>query len=326
MKKILLVDDEPNNLQVLRHIMKNYFKLIFATNGKKALEAAFKHQPDLVLLDIMMPGMDGYEVCEKLKANATTKDIPVIFVTAMGDVDDEVRGFDAGAVDYIKKPVSGPIVIKRTQTHLSLVRAKELEDSQKEAIFMLGEAGHYNDNDTGVHIWRMAAYSRVLAEAVGWPEYMSERMELSAPMHDTGKIGIPDAILQAPRKLTAEEWGIMKQHTVIGYEILRKCDTPIFVMAAEIAHYHHEKWDGGGYPAGLSGESIPESARIVALADVFDALTMNRPYKKSWSVEDSVAEIHRGSGNHFEPRLVEHFENILPEILKIKEKWDSEQR
>lgn len=322
MKKILLVDDEPNNLQVLRQILKNHYQLIFAPNGEKALEAATMHLPDLVLLDIMMPGMNGYEVCANLKASPTTKNIPVIFVTAMSDMDDEIKGFDAGAVDYIQKPVSGPIVLRRVQTHISLVRAQEFEDSQKAAIFMLGEAGHYNDTDTGVHIWRMADYSRALAEAVGWPEQMVERMELAAPMHDTGKIGTPDSILQAPRKLTADEWEIMKQHTVIGYDILRKSETPIFIMAAEIAHYHHEKWDGSGYPVGLSGDGIPESARIVALADVFDALTMKRPYKEPWSVDDSVVEIIRGAGGHFEPRLVELFENILPEIRRIKEKWD----
>lgn len=321
-KKILVVDDEPNNLQVLRQILKDYYQLMFASNGERALEAAVKHVPDLVLLDIMMPGMNGYQVCEKLRTNAATQHIPVIFVTAMSEVDDEARGFDVGGVDYIQKPVSGPIVLRRVQTHLSLVRTKELEASQKEAIFMLGEAGHYNDTDTGVHIWRMAAYARALAEAVGWTEQMNERIELAAPMHDTGKVGIPDAILKAPRKLTAEEWEIMKQHAEIGYKILSKSHTPLFVMAAEIALCHHEKWDGTGYPAGLAGEAIPESARIVALADVFDALTMKRPYKEPWSVEDSMAEIRKNSGSHFEPRLVETFETILPEMVKIKQTWE----
>jgi len=320
-KKVLIVDDEPNNLQVLKQILNERYKLIFATNGEKALEAAVKHRPDLVLLDIMMPGMNGYEACERLRATPATRDIPVIFVTAMSEVEDEARGFDVGAVDYIQKPVSGPIVLRRIETHLSLVRAQELENSQKAAIYMLGEAGHYNDTDTGVHIWRMAAYSRALAEAVGWPEHMLDRIELAAPMHDTGKIGIPDDILKAPRKLTAEEWEVMKHHAEIGYEILSKSNTPMFVMAAEIARCHHEKWDGSGYPAGLSGEAIPETARIVALTDVFDALTMKRPYKEPWSVEDSMTELRKNSGNHFEPRLVDMFEKILPEILSVKQKW-----
>jgi len=320
-KRILIVDDEPNNLQVLKQILNERYQLIFATSGEKALVAAVKHRPDLVLLDIMMPGMNGYEACERLRDAPTTKDIPVIFVTAMSEVEDEARGFDAGAVDYIQKPVSGSIVLRRIETHLSLVRAQQLENSQKAAIYMLGEAGHYNDTDTGVHIWRMAAYSRVLAEAAGWPEHMLDRIELAAPMHDTGKIGIPDDILKAPRKLTAEEWEVMKRHAEIGHEILRKSNTPMFVMAAEIARCHHEKWDGSGYPAGLSGEAIPEAARIVALADVFDALTMRRPYKEPWSIEDSVTEIRKNSEIHFEPRLVDLFEKILPEILSIKQKW-----
>lgn len=322
-KKILLVDDEPNNLQILRQILKEQYLLIFATNGQKALDAAVEHLPDLILLDIMMPGMNGYEVCERLKGDAATRVIPVIFVTAMRELEDEARGFDVGAVDYIQKPVSAPIVLRRVQTHLSLVRAQELEDSQREAIFMLGDAGHYNDSDTGVHIWRMAAYSRVLAEAVGWPEHRVEVLELAAPMHDTGKIGIPDAILKAPRKLTPEEWQIMKQHSQIGYDILHKCDTKIFSLAAEIALSHHEQWDGSGYPRGLVGANIPESARIVALADVFDALTMKRPYKNAWSVEDSVEEIRRSSGSHFEPRLVDTFASTLPLIVETKEEWDA---
>lgn len=324
-KKILCVDDEPNNLQVLRQILKDEYSLIFAPDGAKALDAAVKHQPDMVLLDVMMPDMSGYEVCEKLKANAATHKIPVIFVTAMSEMEDEARGFDVGAVDYIMKPVSGPVVMRRVQTHLNLVRAKELEDSQKAAIFMLGEAGHYNDTDTGVHIWRMSAYARALAEAAGWSGTLAERLELAALMHDTGKIGIPDGILKAPRKLTDEEWGKMKTHTVIGYNILKMSDTPIFHMAAEVALRHHEKWDGSGYPNGLSGDAIPESARIVAIADVFDALTMKRPYKEAWTVEAAMAEIRRSAGTHFDPRLADLFCTLQPEIEKIKREWDRRQ-
>ncbi|MBF0422604.1 MAG: response regulator [Magnetococcales bacterium] len=324
-RKILVVDDEPNNLQVLRQILRDHYQLLFAPSGARALEAAVQHMPDLVLLDIMMPDMNGYEVCQRLKANPITELIPVIFVTAMSEVEDEAQGFDVGAVDYIQKPVSGPIVLRRVATHLNLVRIQELEDSQREAIYMLGAAGHYNDTDTGVHIWRMAAYSRALADAAGWPDLLSESMELAAPMHDTGKIGIPDAILKAPRKLTSEEWEIMKQHPRIGYEILSKSDARVFVMAADIAYCHHEKWDGSGYPRGLVGEAIPASARIVAIADVYDALTMKRPYKLPWSSEDSLAEIKKGSGRHFDPRLVECFEAILPRIVQIKEKWAKEE-
>ena len=320
-KKLLAVDDEPNNLQVLRQILRSHYQLIFAASGEKAIEAAVTHQPDLILLDIMMPGMNGYQVCEKLKANAATRAIPVIIVTAMSEVEDEARGFDVGAVDYIQKPVSGPILLRRVETHLSLVQMHALEISHKQSIFMLGEAGHFKDNDTGAHIWRMAAYSCGLAAAVGWPEDRIERLRLAAPMHDTGKIGTPDAILKAPRKLTSDEWTIMKQHTEDGFNILSKSECDVFTMAAEIARYHHEKWDGSGYPAGLVGDGIPESARIVALADVFDALTMKRPYKEAWSIEDSMAEIRRGAGSHFEPRLANLFESILPELLRIKAEW-----
>ena len=321
-KKILLVDDEPNNLQLLRQILRSSYQLIFAHNGQSALAAVAAHHPDLILLDVMMPDLDGYEVCRRLKADPLMHDIPVIFVTAMGDVDDEAAGFDVGAVDYIHKPVSPAIVIRRVQTHLSLVHVKELEDSQREAIYMLGAAGHYNDNDTGLHVWRMAAYARALAEAIGWPEHLAERLELAAPLHDTGKIGIPDGILKAPRKLTAEEWVTMRQHSLIGYEILQCSHTPIFKMAAEIALYHHEKWDGSGYPKGLAGDNIPQSAQIVAIADVFDALTMKRSYKEAWSVEASLEEMRANSGTHFNPVLLTIFLNILPKILNIKKEWD----
>ena len=320
-KKLLVVDDEPNNLRVIGQILRDRYELIFATSGEEAIELAAQDLPDLILLDIMMPGMNGYEVCEKLKADPSTKEIPVIFVTAMSEVEDEARGFDAGAVDYIQKPVSAPILMRRVETHLSLVRVHELAESHRQAVFMLGEAGHYNDTDTGAHIWRMAAYARSLAAAAGWSDDLLERLELAAPMHDTGKIGIPDAILKAPRELTPEEWKIMQQHAEIGFDILSKSNSKLFAMAAEIAHHHHEKWDGSGYPDGLAGDAIPEAARIVALADVFDALTMKRPYKDPWDIEDTLAEIRKGVGSHFEPRLVDLFEKILPELLRIMEEW-----
>ncbi|WP_043648351.1 response regulator [Chitinilyticum litopenaei] len=322
MKKILIVDDEPNNLQVLRQVLRNHYQLYFATDGLKAIDAALRYRPDMVLLDIMMPGMDGYEVCLRLKQLSETAGIPVIFITAMCEYEDESRGFDVGAVDYIQKPISGPVVLRRVQTHLSLVRARALEDSQRDTICMMGMAGHYNDNDTGLHIWRMAAYSGLLARAIGWDEDMAERMELAAPMHDTGKIGIPDCILKAPRKLDADEWEIMKTHAQIGQLILSRGHSPLFALAAEIALTHHEKWDGSGYPQGLVGEQIPESGRIVALADVFDALTTKRPYKEPWTIDAASAEIWRGAGTHFDPQLVDAFFANLDEIVLLKQKWD----
>ncbi|WP_198782007.1 response regulator [Shewanella putrefaciens] len=325
MKKILIVDDEPNNLQVLRQVLRHSYQLYFATDGETALTIAEKHRPDLVLLDIMMPGMDGYQVCQRLKQNPLTSHAPVIFITAMAEMEDEARGFDVGAVDYIQKPICGPLVHRRVQTHLSLVRARELESSQRESIYMLGMAGHYNDTDTGQHIWRMAAYSAFLAKAAGWDEAAVERMELAAPMHDTGKIGIPDQILKAPRRLTPQEWQIMQSHAQIGYEILRRGHSPLFELAAEVALTHHERWDGTGYPNGLVGEAIPESGRIVALTDVFDALTTKRPYKEPWPIDDAVAEIRRGSGTQFDPRLVEIFCANLVEVMCIKLEWDEKE-
>jgi len=272
----------------------------------------------------MMPNMSGYQACEKLKANSKTEDIPVIIVTAMGDQEDETHGFDVGAVDYIQKTVSGPIVLSRVQTNLSLVRSKDLEALVKASILMLGEAGHYNDTDTdtGEHIWRMAAYSAAISRAAGWSVHQSEMLELAAAMHDTGKIGIPDEVLKAPRKLTADEWVIMKSHSQIGYDILSQSQNTIFLMAAEIALGHHEKWDGSGYPNGLVGGAIPESARIVAIADVFDALTMKRPYKEAWSIEKALDVIEQDAGTHFDPRLAKLFFEIMPEIIEIKEKWE----
>lgn len=319
--KILIVDDEPNNLKLLHQILKDKYQLIFATDGEKALAAAKSHCPDLILLDIMMPDIDGYEVCKNLKKSLDTVNIPVIFVTAMGEIEDEAKGFDMGAVDYILKPVSGPIVLRRVHTHLSLVQIDTLEQLARSSISMLGEAGHYNDTDTGVHIWRMAVYSSAIARASGWDKNKIELLELAATMHDTGKIGIPDGILKAPRKLTDEEWVIMKNHSQIGHDILQKSNNPVFKMAAEIALGHHEKWDGNGYPKGGAGEDIPESARIVAIADVFDALTMKRPYKEAWSIEKAVDVIKQESGKHFDPRLVEIFCEIQPEILQIKLSW-----
>lgn len=321
--KILVVDDEPNNLRLLQQILKKHYQLVFANDGQKALDIAKEHKPDLILLDIMMPKMSGYEVCKKLKLNPKTVNIPVIFVTAMSEIGDEAYGFDVGAVDYIPKPISAPIVLRRIKNHLSLVRVDALDELARASIFMLGEAGHYNDLDTGVHIWRMAAYSAAIAQSLGWSKERVKMLELAAPMHDTGKIGIPDGILKAPRKLSDDEWAVMKTHSQIGCDILGKSHNPIFQLAAEIALGHHEKWNGTGYPNGLSSTSIPESARIVAIADVFDALTMKRPYKDIWSDEKAIETIRISSGTHFDPNIVKAFCESLPEIIKIKGYWNT---
>ena len=316
---ILLVDDEPSNLKLLRRALSNDYELLFANNGDAALIAAEQHKPDLILLDVMMPGKNGFDVCNELKMNRKTENIPVIFVTAMGEQVNEKLGFDVGAVDFIIKPISIPIVKRRIKTHLSLVRTKDVEELATSAIKMLGEAGHYNDTDTGLHIWRMAAYASSLAKASGWSNQDAKLMELAAPMHDMGKIGVPDYILKAPRKLTDDEWLIMKSHTTIGHSILSKSGNPIFKLAAEIALSHHEKWDGSGYPNSLKGYEISESCRIVAIADVFDALTMKRPYKDAWSTEAALEYLAQNAGTHFDPHLVDLFIGIKDDIMKIKE-------
>lgn len=319
---LLIVDDEPANLAMLRGILKDDYSLMLARSGPEALELASKHRPSLILLDIQMPGMDGYAVCRALKADPATEAIPVIFVTMLSELGNEEAGFDAGCVDYLIKPVYAGIVQARVRTHLSLVQSTLVEKTCSAALAMLGKAGHYNDSDTGVHIWRMAAYARQLAEAVGWSKERCDLLEQAASMHDTGKIGIPDAVLRKPGKLDADEWAIMRTHSRIGYEILSSSDAPVFQLAAEIALRHHEKWDGSGYPDGLAGEDIPESARIVALADVFDALTMKRPYKDAWPVERALAALREDAGQHFDPSLAEAFEACLPRILEIKMTWD----
>jgi putative two-component system response regulator len=319
---ILVVDDEPVNLAAINQILSPDYSLVFASSGNDAIAAVKKHMPSLILLDVQMQDLSGYEVCEQLKADAQSKDIPVIFIMLLTDSWNEVEGFRAGAVDYIYKPVSPLVVKARIKAHLSMVQASRLEKSYHDAISMLGTAGHYNDTDTGVHIWRMAAYAKALAIACGWSKQRAETLELAAPMHDTGKIGIPDAILKKPGKLDPDEWTIMKTHTVIGHGILSRSDASVFTLAAEVALRHHERWDGTGYPDGLKGDAIPESARIVAIADVFDALTMKRPYKEPWSVEKVMATIKDSAGSHFEPRLVACFEGILSQILAIKQTWD----
>ncbi|RED52099.1 HD-GYP domain-containing protein [Aestuariispira insulae] len=335
--KILLVDDEPANLALLKGILEEDFELFFAKEGIRAIELAQEHAPDIALLDIMMPGMNGYEVCTALKKDCRPLDIAVIFVTAMSDISDEAEGFMVGAVDYIAKPVSPALVMARVQTQLKLPRMnislrksvhQQVDQHQRlleTAIEMLGEAGHYNDTDTGVHIWRMAAYAKALATAAGWSEEDSRLLELAAPLHDTGKIGIPDSVLKKPGKLDREEWEIMKRHAEIGAQILRKSDSPLFYLASEIAQCHHEKWDGSGYPGGLSGTDIPESARIVAIADVFDALTMKRPYKEPWSIEEAFSAIREGAGRHFDPELVRLFLTMEDGIIEIRDQWNREE-
>ncbi|WP_314410580.1 HD domain-containing phosphohydrolase [Pseudomonas kuykendallii] len=322
--KLLLVDDEATNLQVLRHILQDDYRLLFAKSGAKALELAFTESPDLVLLDVMMPGMTGLEVCSALKAEPSTARIPVIFVTALADTDDEAKGFEVGAVDYITKPVSPPIVRARLRTHLSLVHVETLRQTRLEIVQRLGLAAEYKDNETGLHVIRMSHYSQVLARAAGYSEAQAEELLHAAPMHDVGKIGIPDAILRKRGALDEDEWRVMRSHVTIGARIIGEHASGLLRTAQRIALGHHEKWDGSGYPLGLAGEAIPLEARIVAIADVFDALTSVRPYKAAWTVEDALDLLRRESGRHFDPRLVELFMGCLPDVLAIKARWAEE--
>ncbi|MCL9781332.1 two-component system response regulator [Vibrio sp. S4M6] len=331
---ILIVDDIPDNIHTLSGILGEDFKIKAATKGAKAIQIANSSpKPHLILLDIMMPEMDGYQVCQSLKSNPYTADIPVIFVTAKSETIDEQKGFELGAVDYITKPVSPPIVIARVKTHISLhdqnlalanqvrERTQQLEQSRLEVIQRLGRAAEYKDNETGMHVVRMSHYSKILARQLEVSESWVELLFQASPMHDVGKIGIPDHILRKPGKLDEDEWKIMQTHVTIGGDIIGESDSKLIQLAREIALNHHEKWDGSGYPHGRKGEEIPLSARIVAIADVFDALTSERPYKKAWSIDDAILFLQEQSGQHFDPQLVPKFVEQIEEILAIKESF-----
>lgn len=322
--RILVVDDEPTNLKVLKQILQDDYRLLFAKSGDEAIALAGREQPDLILLDVMMPGMTGFETCRRLKTESDTARIPVIFVTALKDEVDETTGFAVGGVDYISKPVVPSVVQARVKNHLSLVKADELKQSRLEIIQRLGRAAEYKDNETGLHVVRMSHYSRVLALAYGFPEQLADDLLNAAPMHDIGKIGIPDHILLKPGKLTAEEYAVMQEHPRIGAEIIGDSDSGLLQLARSVALYHHEKWDGSGYPHRLQGDAIPIEARIVALADVFDALTSKRPYKQAWTVDAALTHIREQAGKHFDPALVSLLEQQLPDILVIKERWAEE--
>lgn len=332
-KTVLVVDDTPQNIDVLVGILRDFYKVRAATTGERALIAIENDRPDLILLDVMMPGMDGYEVCTRLKANPETSEIPVIFVTARIDEDDQLKGFEVGAVDYITKPVSPSLVMARVSTHLALYdhnrsleeavrrRTHDLEATRLKVIQTLGRAAEYKDNETGNHVIRMSEYSRILAEAAGLGVEKSRQIQAAAPMHDVGKIGIPDSILQKPGKLDPDEMAIMRQHCEIGADILSGTDYELLKLAKLLALGHHERWDGTGYPGGISGENIPLEARIVAIADVFDALTVARPYKKAWDIEDAFAFLKDQRGLHFDPELVDIFLEQRDKILEVRARY-----
>jgi len=332
---VLVVDDTPENIHVLSGVLRPDYQVKAALNGERALQIAVREpRPDIILLDIMMPGIDGYEVCRRLKADPHTRGIPVIFVTAKAEIEDEAKGLDLGAADYITKPISPPIVRARVRTQLALYdqnrqlehkvreRTRELLATRLEIIRRLGRAAEYKDNETGLHVIRMSHYSRLIAEALDVSESWVELIFNASPMHDIGKIGIPDHILLKPGKLNAEEWVLMRQHPLYGAEIIGQHSSELMQVSREIALSHHERWDGSGYPYAIEGDAIPLAGRIVAIADVFDALTTVRPYKRAWPVEDAVGLIEREAGKHFDPRLVLLFKQKMPQILKIKEQYE----
>jgi putative two-component system response regulator len=333
---ILLVDDTPENIDVLVGILKPHYQLKVARNGEMALKIAnLKAKPDLILLDVMMPGISGFETCQRLKADISTADIPIIFVTAKISVDDEAYGLSIGAVDYIAKPVNPAIVIQRVKTHVSLsnqkrelyqqvkIQTQELINTRNNIIEKLGRAAEFKDNETGTHVKRMSKYSYILAKASGMNEEAAELLMSAAPMHDIGKIGVPDHILKKPSQLDDDEWITMKDHATFGSEILEEENPSLLMETAKIvALTHHEKWDGSGYPSGLKGTEIPLVGRIVAIADVFDALTSKRPYKRAWSIDSAIELIQNESGKHFDPTLVTCFIEQLDEVLEIKAQFD----
>lgn len=333
-RTVLVVDDTSDNISLLNEALMDRYTVKVAKSGKKAIEIARSMPVDIILLDVMMPNMDGFEACRRLKADPLTRRIPVIFVSARGEEEDESMGFSCGAVDYLTKPIKAAIVRARVKTHLALYdqnvtldekvreRTAELIETRLEILNRLGRAAEYRDNETGMHVVRMSRYARIIGLEYGLPEEEAELLFNVAPMHDVGKIGIPDRVLLKPGKLDEEEWRIIRTHCEIGRKIIGSHHTSrLLQSAAMVAHTHHEKWDGSGYPSCLKGTDIPLFSRIVALVDVFDALTSERPYKKAWAVDDAVTEIRTCSGRHFDPEVVGAFLRRIPEVRVIKEQF-----
>ncbi len=348
---VLVVDDTPDNLALVGGLLKDLYRVKVANNGARALKIAqAENPPDLVLLDIMMPEMDGYEVCRQLKADPQTRDIPVIFLTAKSQVEDEQMGFELGAVDYITKPLSPPIVMARVKTHLALKatadflrdkneflekevekRTREVVALQDVTIFVMASLAETRDTDTGNHIRRTQHYVRLLAEHLRshprFRSYLDDRsinvLFKSAPLHDIGKVGIPDRILLKPGRLTPDEFEIMKTHTLLGYDAIAHAEKALGMSveflntAKEIARSHQEKWDGTGYPEGLSGDDIPISARLMAVADVYDALICRRAYKDPMPHEKIIAIMKEGKGLHFDPDIVDAFVEMNEKFQEI---------
>lgn len=356
---ILAVDDTPDNLLLISGLLKTDYHVRVANGGQRAIKIAQSESPpDLILLDIMMPDIDGYEVCRVLKSDKRTSFIPIIFLTAKTEIEDETRGLELGAVDYITKPISPPIVLARVKTHLALKRMQDflrdqnafLESEVKKrteeivaiqdvTIHAMASMAETRDNETGNHIRRTQHYVKVLAEKLRThPKFEKllnddKTIELifkSAPLHDIGKVGIPDSILLKPGRLTPEEFEVMKSHTTLGREAIIHAEknlgieVPFLRYAKEIAYSHQEKWDGSGYPEGLSGNDIPISARLMAVADVYDALVSRRVYKSPMSHDDAVKLMLEGKGKHFDPDMTDAFMACQDQFKAVAEKYNDE--
>ncbi|WP_018953812.1 HD-GYP domain-containing protein [Thioalkalivibrio sulfidiphilus] len=341
-ERILIVDDEPTNLKLMDRMLRGqgYQGLVLVDDPRDVVDLYRSARPDLILLDINMPHLDGFQVMEQLKSLNDPLLPPIVMLTAKHGKDFLLRALAAGARDYITKPFDRNELLMRVRNLLDaqlahrfmhdrkkvledMVRARteELRRTRLQVVQRLGMAAEYRDEETGNHILRMSHTCALLARAIGWDDAQCELILHASPMHDIGKIGIPDAILLKPGKFEPHEWEIMKTHASIGAKLLDGDDSDLMRMARDIALTHHEKWDGSGYPSGLAGEAIPMAGRIAALADVFDALTSERPYKKAWTVEDSVDLIRENSGQHFDPALVQVFMEQLPGILEIRERY-----
>ncbi|MBK1690835.1 two-component system response regulator [Ectothiorhodospira mobilis] len=343
--RILVVDDERANLILMDRLLRTegYHNLVLIQDPREVMAAYRKAPTDLILLDIKMPHMSGFEVMEQFAALDDPLVPPILVLTAQHSRDYMLRALNGGARDFIGKPFDRAEVLARVRNMLDVQLAHRMTHGQKDmleqlvherteeirrtrlqVVQRLGRAAEYRDNETGCHILRMSHIAVLLARHLGWSRGTCERLLHASPMHDVGKIGIPDCILLKPGRLTAEEWETMKTHTTIGVDILSGDDSDLLHMAREIALTHHERWDGSGYPNGLAGEDIPMVGRICALADVFDALTSQRPYKPAWPVEDALDLIRDGAGSHFDPRLTELFFSLVPEILAIRDRFPEE--
>jgi len=348
--RILIVDDVETNALVLVESLKTYSRISVCQDGQAAIQSLSHILPDIILLDIFMPGTDGFEVCRYIKENDNTRDIPIVFITAGHDPEVLSKAFELGAVDFIKKPFDPIEVNARLKTHLKLKIAErklrdhnfnleikvaertrklqekniEIEAVKRETIFRLCLAAELRDSDTGNHIRRIQAYTELIASKCGMTQDEAEQLGLASTMHDLGKIGIPDHILLKPGKLSPLEFDMMKQHTVIGAKALADSDSELLKVAHLVALSHHERWDGQGYPCELRGVGIPLEARIVGLVDVFDALISCRPYKKPFPVDKVISIILEEKGRHFDPKLVDIFISSLDEILAIKDMFSYE--